>query len=155
MRDEHENEPLQEKTRKADCRDKGLRVRRRSERDAELPCVSLFFAGLRLRLPGLDARLGGRAIMSVSRERRILYDLTVHAELEARCTNELVPEAPSYGQRFFRWPKLFRNLLCLDTSHLRNFFLDWLEQFRGRAADLPTCLLGRRQGATLKQMQLE
>jgi hypothetical protein len=71
--------------------------------------VSLFFAGLRLRLPGLDARLDGRAIMSVSRERRILYDLTVHAELEARCTNELVPEAPSYGQRFFRWgPNLQR-----------------------------------------------
>ena len=34
--------------------------------------------------------LGGllAVIRMVSRERRILYDLTVHAELEARCRNE-------------------------------------------------------------------
>ena len=38
----------------------------------------------------------------VSRERRILYDLAVHAELEARCRNEVLLESPSYCERLFR-----------------------------------------------------
>ena len=47
----------------------------------------------------------------VDRERRILYDLSVHAEVESRCTNEPagLEEQPGYGQRFFGWgPNLQR-----------------------------------------------